>query len=133
MKALFLALAAFAVTANAYETTVQCKRKSGPDCAVRTVVAFQMLGCRPDPASIRCRDAATDPYLDPSYKNDVIGYDFCDITSACHEPNYGNFGGISCNYGRSGEVEVDLRGADSNLTLTTSTGIWQRYVTTLCK
>ncbi len=125
----------FALSAHAkiYETTVQCKRSAKISCSDRTVRAFEKLGCHPIAESIRCNDAATDPMLDPTYRDAVRGYDFCDVLSECHEPGYGNFGQVSCNYGTTGEVTLDLRKVSSGITLTTSVGLFRRMVTTVCK
>jgi len=122
-----------AANASAYDVTVQCKRASGSGCAARTVEAFEKMGCDPIANSISCRDAATDPMLDPSYRNKVKGLDFCTIKSDCHEPNFGSFNRASCNYGTSGEKVVDLRKVSSGITLTVSVGLFQRMVSTLCK
>jgi hypothetical protein len=136
MKIAILFLSSFfALVAHAEvtETTVQCLRSSKESCSLRTVDAFQKVGCNPLAQSVQCQDAATDPMVDPSEIKNVKGKDFCTIESDCHEPHYGNFGQVSCSWIKAGEQTLNLRDIDPEITLTTSVGLFRRYVTTLCK
>lgn len=124
-------LLSVAAQAELTDTRVQCKRNKKESCETRTVNAFKKLGCSPVVDSVKCNDAATDPALDPYYKDKVKGLDFCSVQSVCQEPSYGNFGQVSCS--REKTESVNLKNADSGITLTTSVGLFQRMVTTLCK
>ncbi|WP_413612900.1 hypothetical protein [Bdellovibrio sp. HCB-110] len=133
MKIIIATLCSFfalAAPAQVNETVIQCTRNSKSTCADRTLAAFEKLGCNPLPQSVQCQDAATDPLVDPSEVDNVRGKDFCVVQSDCHEPNYGNFGKVSCSHG---EQVVNLRSVDGGITLTTSVGFFRRYVTSLCK
>ncbi len=134
---LFIALSLLlSITAQAElnDTTVLCKRDTKLSCSARTLSAFYKLGCSPIADSIKCIDAATDPLLDPSYRKKMKGQEFCSIQSLCQEPTYGNFGQVSCDYVPTNKTNsVNLKSVDSEITLTTSVGLLQRMVTTLCK
>lgn len=130
---IFCSFFAFAVRAQVTETTVQCKRDSKSQCTERIVAAFEKLGCNPIVQSVHCQDAATDPLLDPSEMDEVQDKEFCRIESECHEPHYGNFGQVTCGWTNPQEQTLRLKNVDKGITLTTSVGLFRRYVTTLCK
>lgn len=119
--------------AQVSETVIQCTRTEETTCLDRTVSAFEKLGCEPLAQSVQCRDAATDPNVDPSEINNLRGKDLCFVQSNCHSPHYGNFGQVSCNWVKPGEQTLDLRDVDAGITLTTAVGLFRQYVTTLCK
>lgn len=126
--AIFVLAFSGSVFAASEELTLLCTKTNYSDCSSRVIVSLESLGCEPRAETIICRDAVTDPLLDPSEIENVRGKDFCTIRSSCTEPSYGNFGGVSCEGGA-----VDLKRADRGLTLTTSVGIFRRPVTILCK
>lgn len=134
MKSLCLAIAAIlsiSLQTSADEIVVQCQRdQASGTCASRTLSAMQKIGCSPIAASVQCRDAATDPLIDPSAIDSVAGKDFCSVQSACVEPTYGNFGQVTCELG---QTKRDLKSEDVGLSLTTSVGLFGRFVTTVCR
>ena len=114
------------VMANAREVSFLCHDNSSRDCLGRTVNALEKLGCNPVHQSAKCGDASTDP----SYRDDMVGKDLCLIESDCYEPRYGLFGQISCD---NEAVALSLKSVSKGITLSTSTGLFQRFVVTLCK
>ncbi len=132
MAVFFFAYCSAFAHAQSFETTVLCHREPNADCLSRTLNAFQTIGCSPTPGSSpRCRNAETDPLIDPQEARTARGKDLCTTESVCQEPSYsGRFGTASC---KPEEQVVDLSTVDSGITLTTRIGFRNRYVTILCK
>lgn len=136
MKILIAMSLLFSIAAQAElnDTKVLCKRNNKSSCAEKTLNAFNKLGCSPIIDSVKCNDAATDPMINPSYAEELKGKDFCKVQSLCDEPRYENFGQITCDGASPNKTNsVNLKNVDSGITLTTSVGLFQRMVTTLCK
>lgn len=129
MKLLFasLVLLSFSALANS-EASLLCKRNSKETCMERVSKAFEKLGCQPVLETVECEDTATSPWIDPEEAHKLTGKDLCRVRSICDEPRYDLMGKISC----SGE-SVSLAKVDKGITLTTSVGLFRKYVTTLCK